>query len=135
MMRRKSLAFLILLVAFFVIPTMANAGQWEGTIQGLTCVTEGKVCPVGQEDPMVALEENFVLLTENDSWYMLPNVSTNILVRHINSKVMVEGSKSPQYNAIRVDELSAWEGGGWTTVWTPKMQKELEDELWGPTEQ
>ncbi|MBW1897132.1 MAG: hypothetical protein JRI47_08740, partial [Deltaproteobacteria bacterium] len=39
------------------MPALALAGSYVGSIQGFNCVTQGKVCPVGREDPMVGAEQ------------------------------------------------------------------------------
>ena len=67
----KRIALLtVVLVAFLAAPAMA--GTVEGTVQGLTCVTQGKVCPIDQEDPMIAAEKVFVVLQKDGSFYFVP---------------------------------------------------------------
>lgn len=116
-----------LLAILLFIPGALFAGQWEGTIQGLHCVTIGKICPVGYEDPMAQAEENFVLLQENGDWYLLHNLKRGILARHINDNVRVIGEMQSKYQAIDVKALKVYKDDAYETVWSEEMQKEYEE--------
>ncbi len=48
---------IIIGVVFMMAPMMATAASLTGSIQGLACVTQGKVCPIGMEDPVIAAQE------------------------------------------------------------------------------
>ena len=97
----KKISVLILsLVVLVILPSAALSGQVEGSIQGLTCVITGKVCPIGQEDPMAAAEKVFVILTKGNAYYFVPNVDRAVLARHINDRVRVTGDIGSKYNAI-----------------------------------
>lgn len=124
---------IISLMMFFCIPAMAFSGQWEGSIQGLTCALHGKVCPSGMEDPYIAIEDNFVLITGKDTWFLLPNLKEDIMVRYLNEPVRVIGTKSDKHNAITVDEFQAKKGGEWKTIWSKQMENEARDlvDTWG----
>ena len=123
-MKANSIAFVILL-GFMLFPALALAGEWQGTIQGLRCATEAKVCPVDMEDPLVGLEKSFVLVTKDGSWYLLPNLDRAILARHVIQRVFVEGEKSPKYKAITVQSLKVWKDNKWKEVWSVEMEKKL----------
>jgi hypothetical protein len=119
-------------VGLLLLPALALAASWTGTIQGLQCAVEGKLCPVGAEDPMAALEDNFVLVT-GDKFYLLPNVKNTVLSRYINDKVKVMGSQVGNYNSIKVTEMQVMKDGGYKTVWSPSIQKDLQEKMeWGP---
>ncbi|MBI4772587.1 MAG: hypothetical protein HY788_00165 [Deltaproteobacteria bacterium] len=122
---KKAVLVSALVLCSMLMSYPAFAGQWEGTIQGLMCTLEKKPCPVGFEDALTAMEPNFVLVTSDGSWYMLPNMDRAVLARRINQDVMVVGEKNPEYNSIKVDELKAKADGSWTTVWSTEMEKEL----------
>lgn len=80
---RRSLLFCMALFVWTLVPALAMGGVVEETIQGLTCVTFGKVCPVDKEDPMIAAERVFVVLVKADDYYLVPNLDRAILARHI----------------------------------------------------
>jgi hypothetical protein len=127
---KQNRLFSIILMVFALLPALAFAGQWEGSIQGLMCVTEGQVCPVGMEDALIATESTFVLLTDDGTWYMLPNLDRGILARHINQRVLVEGDKGERYNAITVDVLKVWQKGRWRVAWSLEMQQRLKEKIY-----
>lgn len=116
-------------------PAAAKDGTWEGSIQGLTCATQGKVCPVNMEDPLIAVENTFVLMTGPKKWYLLTNLNRGILARNLNKQVRVIGEKSPEYNSIIVKELYVNKNGKWRLTWSPGLEKQLQENLfyWGGT--
>ena len=112
----KKLALTILVVAMLLsVPLAAIGATLTGSIQGFMCVTQGKVCPIGKEDPMAAVENVFVLLVDaaKGDYYFLPNVDKAVLTRHINQTVRVEGKmdqkmKAMQATAIYVGNQKVW---------------------------
>ena len=118
---RFILAVTVLLLA---IPALAMAGSYEGSIQGFNCVTQGKVCPVGKEDPMIAAENVFVLY-QADKYYFLPNLDRGILARHLNETVKVEGIKSSTFNAIKATDFYVRDGDKWKKTWSQDSQDEI----------
>ena len=127
----KTLIILMAMVLF--VPGMAFAGQWDGSIQGLSCAMHGKMCPTGMEDPYIAVEDNFVLQKGADNWYLLPNLEEGVMVRYLNQPVRVVGTKNPKYEAIDVEELHVQRDGEWKIVWSKEMEKEMITikETWG----
>ena len=121
------------IIMVMCIPAMAIGGQWEGSIQGLSCAMHGKVCPTGMEDPYIAVEDNFVLYTDKDTWFLLPNVSKGVMIRNLNEPVRVLGTKNAKHPAINVDEFQIQKNGEWQTVWTEKMEEDVQKliETWG----
>lgn len=127
-MKRISL-FVFALSVFILLPTWAVAGSVEGSIQGFTCVTQGKLCPVGKEDPMAALEKIFVVLTPGKEYYFVPNVDRAVLARHINDRVRVSGRISWKYPSIEAVKIEVLTKDAWKTTWTYGWQEELEKAL------
>ncbi len=121
----KKMLITILLIFAMALPLQAIAGVVVGTVQGFTCVTTGKICPVDKEDPLVAATRVFVVKTEGTNYYFVPNLDRALLARYLNKKVRVVGHINPKYRAITVDEFQVWKDGKWKTVWN----KELEDEI------
>jgi hypothetical protein len=117
----------LILIAFALVllPVLAFAAQIEGTVQGYHCVTQGKICPIGQEDPLVSLEQVFVVLTAKDGYYFVSNLDRAVLSRYINTKVRVTGNISAKFKAITAEKFEVSKKGGWVVTWTKEMQKQL----------
>lgn len=119
----KRSAVFITVLALALVPVWALAGTVQGTIQGFTCVTQGKVCPIGKEDPMVAAERVFVVFTKDKNYYFVPNIDRGILARHINEEVRIKGDISSKYQSIKAKEFEVFEKGSWRTTWTLEMEE------------
>lgn len=122
---KRDWLFLMVVFALVAVPVSALAGTVEGTVQGFSCVTEGKVCPVGKEDPMIAVEKVFVVLEKGGKYYFVPNLDRGVLARHINQMVRVTGKVSAKYPSIKAEKLEYMQGGAWKTGWSFQMQREL----------
>jgi hypothetical protein len=127
-MKKFSLLILALLV-LIIFPTWAGAGSVEGSIQGFTCVTQGKLCPTGKEDPMAAVERVFVVLTTGKSYYFVPNVDRAVLARHINDRVRVSGVVSATYPSIEAVKIEVFKKGAWKQTWSFTWQEEIAKSL------
>jgi hypothetical protein len=123
-MKTKSLIFVVL-VAVMLTPAWAMAGTVEGSVQGLTCVTTGTICPVGDEDPMAAAEKIFVVLAKDNSFYFIPNLDRAVLARHIGQLVRVTGNMDDKYNSITAKSLDVYADGAWKTKWSQAMQDRI----------
>ena len=126
---KKFSVFALALFVLILLPVWASAGTVEGSIQGLTCVTTGKLCPVGKEDPMAAIEKVFVVLTAGKNYYFVPNVDRAVLARHLNQRVRVTGKVSTKYPAINAIKIDVFQGGAWKTTWSWAIQAELQKEI------
>ena len=120
---------IVICVLVFSMPALAIGGSYEGSIQGFSCVTQGKVCPVGKEDPMIAAERVFVLHVKAGTYYFLPNIDRAILARHLNQMVKVDGTMSPQFNSVKADELYVMDDGKWKKVWSQNWQDDIYKEI------
>jgi len=125
---KNSVVLVALVLALIALPGWALAKTVEGTVQGFTCVTAGKVCPVGKEDPMIASEKIFVILTvEKGKYYFVPNVDRAVLARHINQMVRVTGRLNPNYPSIRAEKIEVMQKApSWQTTWSTAMQAEAD---------
>jgi len=131
MKRLMVLLFSLLLLT----PVLAFAAPVaiEGSFQGYNCVSQGRTCPIGQEDPLVATESVFVLLTPDNKYYFVPNVDRAVMARHINEPVRVSGDLNPQYSSIRATKIEVQQQTGrWRSVWTPQQQDIFSDPGIGP---
>ena len=129
-MKKVSIIILVLFSLFF-IPLWAYADMVEGSVQGFTCVTQGKICPVGKEDPMAAVENVFVILTKGGDYYFVPNLDRSVLARHINDQVRVIGRISPKYPSIIADKIEVLNKGAWRSAWRYNWQRKFYVELYG----
>lgn len=124
---------LLLGAAVAVAQAPAKPGSWQGSIQGLACVTQGQLCPINMEDPLIALEKTFVLFVKVGEFYYLPNLDRAILARHLNRPVKVEGALIPGSKSIMVSRLYLSRDGKWRETWSPELERELVEQLqsWG----
>lgn len=125
---RKWMPMMICMVVL-LMPVLAIAGTYEGSIQGFMCVTQGKVCPVGKEDPMIAAERVFVLHVKAGKYYFLPNIDRGILARHLNKMVKVEGTMSSEFNSVQAKELYVMDAGKWKKTWSQDWQDDIYKEI------
>jgi len=127
---KRSALFLVVTLALLGAPLLAVAGTVEGTVQGFNCVTAGKVCPVGKEDPMIAAERVFVILDKGGKdYFFVPNLDRAILARHINQMVRITGKMDEKYRSINAQELEVKEGGSWKKIWSTQMERELLEKM------
>ena len=114
-----------MLMALLLMPLLAFAETLTGKINGLQCAISGFVCPVDQVDAMVTLERDFVLQQADGSYYILTNVDRSVKARYALKDVSVTGRVNKLYKAVDVDTLQV----GGKTVWSKKMQQELENAM------
>jgi hypothetical protein len=86
------------------------------------------------EDPMAAAERVFVVLTEDNTYYFVPNVDRAVLARHINDRVRVSGELNTKFNAITADTIEEYSKGTWKTTWTYRDQLETIEKIMIPFE-
>lgn len=127
----KSIFSIFIATMISLVPLVGFSAQTsvEGTIQGYTCVTQGITCPVGKEDPMAAVERVFVLLTDSDDYYFIPNVDRAVLARHINKKIMVIGEKNITYRSIVASQIQVMTKGDWKDAWSRAEEENLIKEI------
>ncbi len=129
---------MIIGIVFMMAPVMATAASLTGSIQGFNCVTQGKICPIGMEDPVIAAENVFVLLVDaaKGEYYFVPNIDRAIMARHINEQVKIDGTVNAKMKSIKADNLyvkDAKAPGGWKKVWARDLQDKIYQDIWGAT--
>lgn len=120
--RTTCMISVMLILTFFGLGT-AFGGTIEGRVQGLNCVVNGKVCPVDDQDPHIALEDHFVVVTGKDSYYFIPNMKNTVLSRHLMEKVRVTGETSETYKTIQADKFEVLVNGDWKTTWSKELEE------------
>jgi len=113
---RKTLVIMVILPAAFLLSVTATAATIEGAVQGYTCVTEGRICPLTKNDPLVEAENVFVVLTMSQGYYFVPNISRDTMASLINQQCKIIGQMNRKYNSIRADALYTWRNGQWELV-------------------
>ena len=111
-------------------PTMANAKDVIGIINGYDCATQGLKCPADRLDPHVALERDFVVQQAAGSYILIPNVPRDVKVRHVLQRVRVTGDMDPKYDTMKVDKLAVYDKKADTfeTVWSPQLEEKARQE-------
>lgn len=130
---KRSWIGLAVIVALLMVPSLASAKEVtiEGSVQGLLCALNKKACPVGAEDIVAAIEQNFVLVDAEGNWYAISNVGQQWLSRLLGKKVKVEGDLSESNRSIKVNK--AWEdvNGTYKLIYSPEIvRKVLEQMEW-----
>jgi hypothetical protein len=115
---------LVVLMTLIAVPAHAENAQVEGTVQGFFCVTMGKTCPVGKEDPVIAAEKVFVVLADDEEYFFIPNLDRAIMARHINERVRVTGSLNEKFQSINAESFSVYSDGTWRTTWSNEMAQD-----------
>jgi hypothetical protein len=121
-------------LAIVMAPLYAVGADLVGSIQGFNCVTQGKVCPIGKEDPVIAAENVFVLLVDaaTGEYYFIPNLDRGILARHINETVKVSGAVNKPMKSITASALYVMGPNKmWKLVWTKEWESDTYKELLG----
>ncbi|MHB8909433.1 MAG: hypothetical protein ACYDAA_11210 [Syntrophales bacterium] len=126
---KKFFGAMIIGVVFLMVPVFAIGATLTGSIQGFNCVTQGKVCPVGQEDPVIAAENVFVLLVDaaKGKYYFVPNVDRGIMARHINQEVKIEGKVNETMKSIHAEKIFV----GGKEVWSANLASKIYNDILG----
>lgn len=130
-MHKKFLSTLFLLLTMMILPVVIFAAQSElsGTINGQTCATIKKTCPIDKLDPHLATETAFVLMANDGKQYLITDVSTTVLARHALEKAKITGEINEKYGAIKADSLMVMKGKKYVEVWSKKAEQEEIDKL------
>ena len=120
---KKLLVPMIIGVVFMLTPILAIGASLTGSVQGLTCVTQGKVCPIGMEDPVAAAENVFVLLVDaaKGEYYFVPNVDRAVMARHLAKEVKIDGTVNAKMKSIKASAIYV----GGKKVWSVDLQDEI----------
>ena len=125
---------IIIGMAILMVPMMAIGASITGSVQGFNCVTQGKICPVGMEDPVIAAEQVFVVLVDaaKGEYYFVPNVDRGIMARHINEQVKVEGTINTKMKSIKATNLYTMDAKkNWKKVWALDLEDKIYQDIFG----
>ena len=133
MRMRKLWVPMVIALALTLTPLMAIAASLTGSVQGFNCVTQGKVCPIGMEDPIISVENVFVLLVDaaKGEYYFVPNVDRAIMARHINEQVRIEGTVNAMTKTVHASAIYAMDGRQWKKTWSVDMYDEIYRDIMG----
>jgi hypothetical protein len=125
---------MIIGLVFLTVPVLAIGASVTGSIQGFNCVTQGKICPIGMEDPVIAAENVFVVLVDaaKGDYYFLPNVDRGILARHINEQVKVDGTVNAKMKSIKATDIYTMDAKkNWKKVWSLDLEDKIYKDIFG----
>ena len=120
---------MIIGIVFMMVPVLAIGASITGSIQGFNCVTQGKVCPIGMEDPVIAAENVFVLLVDaaKGDYYFVPNVDRGIMARHINETVKIDGTVNAKMKSIKATAIYVKD----KKVWSLDLEDKIYQDIFG----
>jgi len=124
-MNKNSIIKKFVLVAIAIVTLGAGnalASTVEGTVQGFNCVVNKSICPTDNQDPHIAAESNFVVLSNDKNYFFVPNLDRAILARYFAKKVRVEGKAHERFNSIDANEFKVLQNNKWKTVWTKEQE-------------
>ena len=98
----------------------------EGTIQGLLSTCAGETCTPREEVIIAAMEDTFVLVSDEGKYYLLPNIKNSVLSRYLGDPVKVSGFVTLEETAIQVETAEVFEKGEWVTFWSPEIEEQAE---------
>jgi hypothetical protein len=125
---KKFFAMMIISAVFLMVPILAIGATVTGSVQGFLCVTQGTVCPIGQEDPVAAVENVFVILVDaaKGDYYFVPNVDRAVMSRHIGETVTIEGTVNKAQKSIKASSITKKGKKVWTTDMEYETLKKLQ---------
>ncbi len=120
--------FLVIILAWVLCVPCDGLAQEEikveGTIQGLLSTCAGETCTPREEVIIAAMEDTFVLVSDEGKYYLLPNIKNSVLSRYLNDPVRIAGTLTLEGTAIQVDTAEVFEKGTWVTFWSPEIAEQ-----------
>ena len=106
-MKRINLIKIVVTISIFLmVPIVSIASVTiKGKIVGVNSLTEGGMTPVDSNDPRMAFEPDFVIITDTGDYYLIPNVPREVKAESIYKKVKVVGEVNEKYRSIEADEF------------------------------
>ena len=88
---------------------------FQGTIQGADCVINKLNCAKDLNDPHLAMERDFVLVTEDGTYFFMPNLRRSYKQSAYRQQVRVQGGKKG--NAIFVERFEVLKDRKFICAW------------------
>ncbi len=129
---RKAFVPMFVGMVLLLAPVLAIGASITGSVQGFNCVTQGKLCPLGMEDPVIAAENVFVVLVDaaKGDYYFVSNLDRGILARHINTQVKVDGKVDSKWKSVVATDLYVMGADKkWNKVWSLSKEDEIYRDL------
>jgi len=106
-----------LLPVIFTMTTsvFAQTSLVDGTIKGVRCHLYNEHCVTSTKDPHVALEQEFVLVSNAGDYYFLPDLSRSEKVALVNQNVRVSGEIEGK--VLYVERVDLKRGEDYSTTW------------------
>jgi hypothetical protein len=134
---KKVLAPMFVIIVLLLAPVLAIGASLTGSIQGFNCVTQGKLCPVGKEDPVLAVESVFVLLVDaaKQDYYIITNADRGVLARRFNQEVKIDGTVNAKAKSISATDLYTMDKNKkWQKVWSENKLDPIYRDMWNPSQ-
>jgi hypothetical protein len=128
-LHKKTLSYIAIAALVMLGFGTVQAETFEGTVQGYTCLTLAKVCPVDRFDPEMAGVKNFVVANQDRDHRFLSNIGRRDIARHILGRARVTGELNTDNKSIEAETLEINRNGQWRTVWSLEMEEERFEEL------
>ena len=125
-MKRKNV-FTLIIVFLLLIPVtgLTEEIKVEGTVQGLLCALSGNVCKPGQENIMRAIEDKYVLMTDDGKWYLVPTFPSTQVSPFLGMRARVEGTLVLNGKGIEASKAEVFENGKWVVKFSPEILEEI----------
>ena len=124
--KQKRAVLFFVCAALLMTPVLSFAGQVEGVVRGLNCAVKGISCPIDKQDPVIATERTFVIVTAPGAYYLVPNLDRAVLARHYDENVRLTGKVNQTYKTITADALQVKRNGKWVTTYSQAMVDQWE---------
>ena len=87
----------------------------EGTIEGASCVINNMNCAENIDDPILALERDFILVTADGEYYFMPNLRRSDKKHAFKEQVRVSGKRNGA--ALLVENFEVLKDNRFDCVW------------------
>ena len=116
----KKLAAALSLTVFSAAPALSN-DLFKGTIEGADCVINKQICAKDANDPHLAMESEFVLVTADGQYYFLPNLRRFYKKSAYKKVVRVKGTQNG--SAILVENFEVLKKDRFAQVWNQTAER------------
>ena len=122
-MKKKNIKHFVVAISIILMMPMVSMASVtiKGKLVGVNSLTKSIMTPIDSNDPRIALEPDFVILTEDGEYYLIPNVPRKIKERNIYKKVKVVGVVNEKYRSIEADEFHVKKRIKYKIQWTKEQ--------------